>query len=186
MHPTILSTEVLETSVGTGMSYLLDTTNYEEVNGQVGSYQSQFTTTRFHSRRTTSYLVVRSGCYSARTMRTRRYSPRPATSDTSHGGTWDGRIYLSVPRWAVDRRHREPDEGGLEGRHRNRGVLRRHCWLPLPHGADGQPLESAFYDFGWTPFLWAAEYHEGYTYLSCITSGLYIVQLDIDAPYATR
>ncbi|MEK9865933.1 MAG: hypothetical protein VW544_06140, partial [Euryarchaeota archaeon] len=35
MHLTILSTEVLETSVGTGMSYLLDTTSYEEVNGQV-------------------------------------------------------------------------------------------------------------------------------------------------------
>ena len=33
------------------------------------------------------------------------------------------------------------------------------------------------------PFLWAAEYHDGYTYLSCITTGLYIVQLDIDAPY---
>ena len=33
-HP-ILSTEVLETYVGTGMSYLLDTTEYEEVNGQL-------------------------------------------------------------------------------------------------------------------------------------------------------
>ena len=32
-------------------------------------------------------------------------------------------------------------------------------------------------------FLWAAEYHDGYTYLSCITSGLYIAQLDIDVPY---
>ena len=53
----------------------------------------------------------------------------------------------------------------------------------LPHGADGAPLDSSFYDFGWTPFLWAAEYHDGYTYLSSITSGLYIVQLDIDSPY---
>ena len=35
----------------------------------------------------------------------------------------------------------------------------------LPHGADGAPLDSSFYDFGWTPFLWAAEYHNGYTYL---------------------
>ena len=47
---------------------------------------------------------------------------------------------------------------------------------------DGVPLDSSYYDFGWTPFLWAVEYHEGYTYLSCITTGLYIVQLDIDAP----
>ena len=55
----------------------------------------------------------------------------------------------------------------------------------LPHGADGTPLDSSFYDFGWTPFLWAAEYHNGYTYLSCITSGLYIVQLDLDVPYSS-
>ena len=34
-HLTLLSTEVLETYVGTGMSYLLDTTEYEEVNGQL-------------------------------------------------------------------------------------------------------------------------------------------------------
>ena len=53
----------------------------------------------------------------------------------------------------------------------------------LPHGADGEALESQYYDFGWTPFIWAAEYHKGYTYLSCITTGLYIVQLDIDKPY---
>ena len=53
----------------------------------------------------------------------------------------------------------------------------------LPHGEDGVPLDSSYYDFGWTPFLWAAEYHKGYTYLSCITTGLYIVQLDIDKPY---
>ena len=54
------------------------------------------------------------------------------------------------------------------------------CALPI---SDGAPLESAYYDFGWTPFIWAAEYHKGYTYLSCITTGLYIVQLDIDQPY---
>ena len=53
----------------------------------------------------------------------------------------------------------------------------------LPHGADGQPLSSDYYDFGWVPFLWTAEYHNGYVYLSCITSGLYIVQLDIDRPF---
>jgi len=53
----------------------------------------------------------------------------------------------------------------------------------VPHGADGVILDSAYYDFEWIPFLWAAEYHKGYTYLSCITTGLYIIQLDIDVPY---
>ena len=51
------------------------------------------------------------------------------------------------------------------------------------NGGYGEELDSSFYDFGWIPFLWAAEYHDGYTYLSCITSGLYIAQLDIDVPY---
>jgi len=55
----------------------------------------------------------------------------------------------------------------------------------VPHSQDGVAPDSSFYDFGWTPFLWAAEHHEGYTYLSCITSGMYIVQLDIDKPYGS-
>ena len=93
---------------------------------------------------------------------------------------------LQLPRRPLGRGHREPDEGGLGGRNATDAYFDSTVGYHLPHGADGQPLESAFYDFGWTPFLWAAEYHEGYTYLSCITSGLYIVQLDVDAPYATR
>ena len=35
IHMTIIATEVLETTVGTGMAYLLDTTPYEVVNGNV-------------------------------------------------------------------------------------------------------------------------------------------------------
>ena len=54
----------------------------------------------------------------------------------------------------------------------------------LPHGGEyGEPMDSQYYDFGWIPFLWAAEYLDGYTYMSCITSGLYVTQLDIDKPY---
>ncbi|MBK54901.1 MAG: hypothetical protein CMB51_03130 [Euryarchaeota archaeon] len=53
----------------------------------------------------------------------------------------------------------------------------------LPHGVDGEPLASVSYEFGWVPFLWAVEHHEGRTYASCISTGLYIVQLDIDKPF---
>ena len=53
----------------------------------------------------------------------------------------------------------------------------------LPHGVDGTQLDSDYYDFGWTPFLWAAEWQDGITYASCITTGLYVMQLDIDIPY---
>ncbi len=67
---------------------------------------------------------------------------------------------------------------------RNNSHLKSTVGFILPqNGGYGEPLDSDFYDFGWIPFLWAAEYHDGYTYLSCITSGLYIVQLDIDIPY---
>ena len=34
MHLTFLATEVLSTSIGTGMAYLLDTTDYDLENGQ--------------------------------------------------------------------------------------------------------------------------------------------------------
>ena len=48
---------------------------------------------------------------------------------------------------------------------------------------DGIVLESDFYEFSWVPFLWAVEHHNGITYASCISTGLYVVQLDIDIPY---
>ena len=188
MHLTILSTEVLETSVGTGMSYLLDTTNYEEVNGQVRflpelihDYEIPFAEDHFIPGGEEWLL------FSPHNADTQIFSTTGNFQDTSHGGTWDGRIYLSsyhAGLWIVD--IESLMKAGLEDGNATEAYFDATVGYHLPHGADGQPLESAFYDFGWTPFLWAAEYHEGYTYLSCITSGLYIVQLDIDAPYATR
>ena len=188
MHLTILSTEVLETSVGTGMSYLLDTTKYEEVNGQVRflpeliyDYEIPFAEDHFIPGGEEWLL------FSPHNADTQIFSKTCDFQDTSHGGTWDGRIYLSsyhAGLWIVD--IESLMMAGLEDGNSTDAYFDATVGYHLPHGADGQPLESAFYDFGWTPFLWAAEYHEGYTYLSCITSGLYIVQLDIDAPYATR
>ena len=51
------------------------------------------------------------------------------------------------------------------------------------YGEDGQVLGSDFYDFSWVPYLWAVEHHNGLTYSSCISTGLYVTQLDIDKPY---
>ena len=188
MHLTLLSTEVLETSVGTGMSYLLDTTSYEEVNGQVRflpelihDYEIPFAEDHFIPGGEEWLL------FSPHNADTQIFPTTGGYQDTSHGGAWDGRIYLSsyhAGLWVVD--IESLMKAGLEGGNATDAYFDSTVGYHLPHGADGQPLESAFYDFGWTPFLWAAEYHEGYTYLSCITSGLYIVQLDVDAPYATR
>jgi len=186
MHMTYIATEVLETTVGTGMSYLLDTTPYELVNGNIRflprlihGWEIPFADHHFipggeewllFSPHNADHNIFSTGS-----------SDRP---DNSHGGSWDGRIYLSSYHsglWVID--IESLMVAGLENGNKSDAHGGATIGYHLPHGADGAPLDSSYYDFGWTPFLWAAEYHEGYTYLSCITTGLYIVQLDLDAPY---
>ena len=186
MHMTYIATEVLETTIGTGMSYLLDTTPYELVNGNIRflprlihGWEIPFADHHFipggeewllFSPHNADHQIFSTGS--------------PDRPDNSHGGTWDGRIYLSsyhAGLWVID--IESLMASGLADGNKSEVHADTTIGFHLPHGADGEPLDSSYYDFGWTPFLWAAEYHEGYTYLSCITTGLYIVQLDIDAPY---
>jgi len=191
-HLTFLATEVLSTTHGTGMAYLLDTTGYELLNGQV----------RFKPELISGWEnpFGEDHCYGADCSfdpdaeEWLLFSPHNADTaifetgssgrpDTSHGGTWDARIYLShyhAGLWIIDVETLMAADSEM-----NRTVLHRDATVGyhLPHGQDGVPLDSSYYDFGWVPFLWAAEYYDGYVYLSCITSGLYIVQLDIDQPY---
>ncbi len=188
MHLTLLATEVLQTSVGTGMVYLLDTTEYEEVNGNVRflpklihGWENPFAWEHFipggeewllFSPHNADTAIFQTGL--------------PGLPDNSHGGAWDGRIYLGsyhAGLWVID--IETLMAAGLEDGNKTDVHADATVGFHLPHGADGEPLESSYYDFGWTPFIWAAEYHEGYTYLSCITTGLYIVQLDLDMPYVT-
>ena len=111
----------------------------------------------------------------------------PGLPDNSHGGAWDGRVYLShyhAGLWVVD--IESLMVAGLDdSMNRSEAYSYSTVGFHSPHAGESTILSSDYYDFGWVPFLWAAEYHEGYTYLSCITSGLYIVQLDIDKPYTT-
>lgn len=186
MHLTILATEVLETTVGTGMAYLLDTTPYEEVNGNVRfmprlihGWENPFALDH-HIPGGEEWLL-----FSPHNADTQIFQTGlPGLPDNSHGGAWDGRIYLGsyhAGLWVMD--IETLMAAGLEDGNKSDTHLAATVGYHLPHGADGEPLDSAYYDFGWTPFIWAAEYHKGYTYLSCITTGLYIVQLDIDQPY---
>ena len=186
MHLTILATEVLETTVGTGMAYLLDTTPYEEVNGNV-----RFVPRLIHGWGNPFALDhhIPGGeewlLFSPHNADTQIFQTGlPGLPDNSHGGAWDGRIYLGsyhAGLWVMD--IETLMAAGLEDGNKSDTHMAATVGYHLSHGADGEPLDSAYYDFGWTPFIWAAEYHEGYTYLSCITTGLYIVQLDIDRPY---
>ena len=188
MHLTFLATEVLETSVGTGLGYLLDTTDYEMLNGQITfrpkiihSWEIPFAEDH-HIPGGDEWLLFSPHNSDAQIFPTDSSSGLP---DQSLGGNWDGRIYLSsyhAGLWIID-----IETLMLEGKNPDKNRTEVHSastiGYHIPHGQDGTPLDSSYYDFGWTPFIWAAEYHNGYTYLSCITTGLYIVQLDIDKPY---
>ena len=188
MHLTFLATEVLETTVGTGLGYLIDTTEYETLNGQVTfkpkiihSWEIPFAE-EHHIPGGEEWLLFSPHNSDAQIFETNSALGLP---DQSLGGNWDGRIYLSsyhAGLWVVD-----IETLMLEAKNQNLNRTEVHSvstiGYHLPHGQDGTPLSSSYYDFGWTPFIWAAEYHNGYVYLSCITTGLYIVQLDIDKPY---
>ena len=186
IHMTFIATEVLETSVGTGMAYLLDTTPYEMVNGNVRflpnlihGWENPFAEDHFipggeewllFSPHNADHQIFQTGI--------------PGFPDNSHGGAWDGRIYMGNYHsglWVID--IESLMLAGIEGGNKTLAHGTATVGYHVSHGQDGEPLDSSYYDFGWTPFIWTAEYHKGYTYLSCITTGLYIVQLDIDKPY---
>jgi hypothetical protein len=181
IHMTFIATEVLETTNGTGLSYLLDTTEYT-INGNSFTFQPKLLSSwenpfgaDHHIPGGEEWLLF--SPHNADTV----WFDTSGGGDTSHGGTWDGRIYMGnyhTGLWVLDVETLMVGNGYLDDTYTKATVA-----YYLPHGADGEPLPSQFYDFGWVPFLWTSEYHNGYVYLSCITSGLYIVQLDLDVPY---
>jgi len=181
IHMTFIATEVLETTNGTGLSYLLDTTEYTIIGNSftfqpklLSSWENPFGADH-HIPGGEEWLLF--SPHNADTV----WFDTSGGGDTSHGGTWDGRIYMGnyhTGLWVLDVETLMVGNGYLDDTYTKATVA-----YYLPHGADGEPLPSQFYDFGWVPFLWTSEYHNGYVYLSCITSGLYIVQLDLDVPY---
>ena len=189
-HLTLAATEVLSTTVGTGMIYLLDTTEYKMENGNV-----RFLPELIHD---WEIPYAHEHCYGADCQAhpsaeewllfsphnlDSEYFVTDENTDTSHGGGWDGRLYIShyhAGLWVVDIETlmAADDEENNTQVHFDATVA-----YYLPHGVDGTQLDSDYYDFGWTPFLWAAEWQDGITYASCITTGLYVMQLDVDIPY---
>ena len=166
MHLTFLATEVLETTVGTGLGYLIDTTEYEMFNGQVTfkpqvihSWEIPFAE-QHHIPGGEEWLLFSPHNSDAEIFETNSALGLP---DQSLGGNWDGRIYLSsyhAGLWIID-----IETLMLEGRNSELNRTEVHSvstiGYHLPHGQDGIPLSSSYYDFGWTPFIWAAEYHNG-------------------------
>ena len=181
-HVTFLATEVLTTTHGTGLVYVLDTTDYEMVNGNLrfrpkllSAWENPYGPEHFIPSGE-QWLIFSPHTHDS------AWFPTTAETDSSMGGSWDGRIYMGNYHsglWIIDLETMmaPPFENMTEQ------SFAATVGYYLPHGADGQPLDSDFYDFGWIPNLWTVEYYKGYIYMSCITSGLYIAQLDLDVPY---
>jgi hypothetical protein len=193
-HLTVLAVEVISTNEGTGLVYLLDTTNYTTNNGNVRFEPSLYSTWEIPT--AWSHCFGSSCEDHTNNDEWLLFSPHNLDSvyfptndddlpDNSHGGTWDGRLYVSHYHggmWIVD--VETLIHSGFSGQDRNDTNMEATLGFYMPHGGEyGEPLDSQYYDFGWIPFLWAVEYHDGYAYASCITSGLYVAQLDIDKPY---
>ncbi len=190
VHVTTAAVEVLSTSVGTGIIYLLDTTEYTMQDGQ---FKFKPKMIRDWEIPTASEHCYGADCedhpnsdewllFSPHNLDS-AYFPTTEITDQSRGGTWDGRLYIShyhAGLWVVDIETlvAPTDPEDRIATHAEATV----AWY-LPSGEDGQALDSQFYDFGWVPYLWAVEHHNGITYSSCISTGLYVTQLDIDIPY---
>jgi hypothetical protein len=190
VHVTTAAVEVLSTSVGTGIIYLLDTTDYTMQDGQ---FKFKPKLIRDWEIPTASDHCYGADCeahpngdewllFSPHNLDS-AYFPTTEITDQSRGGTWDGRLYIShyhAGLWVVDIETLVAPTNPEDriATHAEATV----SWY-LPHGENGQALDSQFYDFGWVPYLWAVEHHNGITYSSCISTGLYVTQLDIDIPY---
>lgn len=189
VHLVTAAVETLSTYQGVGMMYLLDTTGYTYEDGQ---FRFDIRTIRDWEIPTANDHCYGADCedhphdgewllFSPHNLDSAYFETTEET-DQSHGGGWDGRLYIShyhAGLWVVDIETLvAPEASERVAIHEEATV----GWY-LPHGEDGTPLDSSFYDFGWVPFLWAVEHHNGITYASCISTGLYVVQLDIDIPY---
>ena len=189
-HYVTAAVECLDLYEGTGIVYFLDTTEYSMENG---NFKFEITMTRDWEIPYAEDHCFGASCelapnedewllFSPHNLDSGYFETTEET-DQSHGGSWDGRLYIShyhAGLWIVDVETLiAPESTDRVDIH-----LEATVGYYLPSGdADGTPLGSQYYDFGWVPFLWAVEFHEGRIYASCISTGLYILQLDIDEPF---
>lgn len=189
-HLTVIAVEVLSTTVGTGLVYLLDTTDYVMENGNmrflpklINDWEIPYSEEHCFGADCEAWPVSEEWLlFSPHNFDTAYFETTPET-DESHGGTWDGRLYISSYHagvWVVDVETLLANDLQM-----NRTELHTISTVGyyIPHGEDGEPLDSQFYDFGWSPNIWGVEHHEGVIYASCISNGLYVIMLDIDEPY---
>ena len=190
VHMVTAAVEVLSTNVGTGIIYLIDTTEYTMEDGQfkfkpklIRDWEIPYGEDHCYGEDCEAFPDSEEWLLFSPHNLDSAYFETDDTTDQSHGGGWDGRLYIShyhAGLWVLDVETlvapTNPDDRRATNFEATVG------WY-LPHGEDGTELQSSFYDFGWVPFLWAVEHHNGLTYASCISTGLYVIQLEADLPY---
>ncbi|MEC7483426.1 MAG: hypothetical protein VX998_01395, partial [Candidatus Thermoplasmatota archaeon] len=167
-HYVTAAVECLDLYEGTGIVYLLDTTEYSMENG---NFKFEISMTRDWEIPYATDHCFGSSCeldpvadewllFSPHNLDSGYFETTEET-DQSRGGTWDGRLYIShyhAGVWIVD------VETLISPFATDRIDINFEAtvgyYLPRGH-LDGTPLDSAFYDFSWVPFLWAVEFHEG-------------------------
>ena len=109
---------------------------------------------RYHSRWITTFPKERNGSFfSPHNADTQIFQTGlPGLPDNSFGGAWDGRIYLSsyhAGLWVIDIETLMFE--GLQNTNKTDAHASSTVGYHLPHGADGAPLDSSFYDFWLDP-----------------------------------
>ena len=189
-HYVTAAVECLSLVNGTGIVYILDTTEYREENG---NFRFEITMTRDWEIPYAEDHCFGEDCeafpvadewllFSPHNLDSAYYETTELT-DASRGGTWDGRLYVShyhAGVWILDL------ETLIAPESINRVDIHFEATVGyfLPMGdLDGEEIQSQFYNFAWAPYIWAVEQYEGRIYASCISTGLYILELDIDKPF---
>ena len=153
--------EVLSTNVGTGIIYLIDTTDYTMEDGQfkfkpklIRDWEIPYAEDHCYGEDCEAFPVADAWLLFSPHNLDSAYFETDETTDQSRGGGWDGRLYIShyhAGLWVIDVETlvdpTNPDDRTATNFEATVG------WY-LPHGEDGTKIQSSFYSFSWRYFSW--------------------------------
>ena len=182
--------ETLSTSVGVGIMYLIDTTDYTMEDGQfkfkpklIRDWEIPFAEDHCYGADCEAHPNGDEWLLFSPHNLDSAYFETDETTDQSHGGGGTGAstslTIMLVFGWLTLKPSSTPPTPTTESqptrkqrwRTTFRTALTVRRWTRVSTTSDG--FRS----------LWAVEHHDGITYASCISTGLYLVQLDADLPY---
>ena len=112
VHLVTAAVEVLSTNVGTGIIYLLDTTDYTMEDGQfkfkpklIRDWEIPYAEDHCYGEDCEAFPVANEWLLFSPHNLDSAYFETDETTDQSHGGGWDGRLYIShyhAGLWIID------------------------------------------------------------------------------------